>query len=116
MAVPILAAYGVVYHGGLAVRPVRAARPFIPLLMLPAVVGHGVTLVLVNVFPARRTRDLLSIIALGAAAASILLFRHDPAGAAGPPGGVPNLARLHRGAAHADVAAAAERVGDPARS
>jgi ABC-2 type transport system permease protein len=32
-------------------------------------------MVLVNVFPARRTRDLLSLIALGAAAGVILLFR-----------------------------------------
>src|SRR5205814_7297780 len=31
--------------------------------------------VLVNIFPARRTRDLLSIIALGAAGGVILLFR-----------------------------------------
>src|SRR5207245_367482 len=40
-----------------------------------AVVGSAVTLILVNVFPARRTRDLLSIIALGAAAGLILLLR-----------------------------------------
>jgi ABC-2 type transport system permease protein len=45
------------------------------LFLLPAVIGAVVTLVLVNVFPARRTRDLLSIIALGAAGVVILLFR-----------------------------------------
>src|SRR5437879_11746194 len=44
-------------------------------LILPAVLGCAVTLVLVNIFPARRTRDLLSIIALGAAGGVILLFR-----------------------------------------
>jgi ABC-2 type transport system permease protein len=43
--------------------------------VLPAVVGSAVTLILVNVFPARRTRDLLSIVALGAAGGVILLFR-----------------------------------------
>src|SRR2546422_6206724 len=37
----------------------------------------------------------------------------DPAGAAGVPRGVPQLARLHRGAPHADVAVPAERMGDP---
>ena len=74
MAVPILAAYGVVYKGGVLF-VFYAALAIVPLLILPAVVGSAVTLILVNVFPARRTRDLLSIIALGAAAGIILLFR-----------------------------------------
>jgi ABC-2 type transport system permease protein len=74
MAVPILAAYGVVYHGGLLFIP-YAVLAIVPLLLLPAVVGTAVTLILVNVFPARRTRDLLSIIAIGAAGGVILLFR-----------------------------------------
>lgn len=74
MAVPILAAYGVVYGGGLLFAP-WAAAIFLPSLLLPAVIGVAVTTILVNVFPARRTRDLLSIIALGAAAGVILLFR-----------------------------------------
>src|SRR2546422_9727807 len=46
-----------------------------PLLVLPAVAGTALTLVLVNIFPARRTRDLLSIVALGAVGVLILLFR-----------------------------------------
>ena len=74
MAVPIFAAYGVVYQGGLLF-PLVALAAFIPFIMLPAVIGSAVTTILVNVFPARRTRDLLSIIALGAAAGLILLFR-----------------------------------------
>ncbi len=74
MAVPILAAYGVVYGGGLLFAP-WAAAVFLPSLLMPAVIGVAVTTILVNVFPARRTRDLLSIIALGAAAGVILLFR-----------------------------------------
>jgi len=74
MSVPILAAYGVVYRGGLLFVPFALAV-LLPLLALPAVFGSALTLVLVNVFPARRTRDLLSIVALGAAAGVILLFR-----------------------------------------
>ena len=74
MIVPILAAYGVVYKGGVLFVP-YAILAVLPMLILPAVVGSAVTLVLVNVFPARRTRDLLSIIALGAAGGVILLFR-----------------------------------------
>ncbi len=74
MAVPVFAAYGVVFHGGPLFVPYAVLTMF-PLLLLPAAVGSALTLVLVNVFPARRTRDLLSIIALGAAAGVILLFR-----------------------------------------
>ncbi|HZI23199.1 MAG TPA: hypothetical protein VFD76_11795 [Gemmatimonadales bacterium] len=74
MAVPVFAAYGVVFRGGPLFVPYAVLTMF-PLLMLPAAVGSALTLVLVNVFPARRTRDLLSIIALGAAAGVILLFR-----------------------------------------
>ena len=74
MAVPIFAAYGIVYKGGLLFA-LYAPAVFLPSLLLPAVIGVAVTTILVNVFPARRTRDLLSIIALGAAAGVILLFR-----------------------------------------
>jgi ABC-2 type transport system permease protein len=74
MAVPILTAYGVIYHGGLLFIP-YAVLTIVPMLLLPAVVGCVVTLILVNIFPARRTRDLLSIIALGAAGGVIMLFR-----------------------------------------
>src|SRR5207253_2124825 len=74
MAVPIFAAYGVSYRGGLLFIP-YAVLTVLPLLALPAVAGSALTLVLVNIFPARRTRDLLSIVALGAAGGLILLFR-----------------------------------------
>jgi len=74
MAVPILTAYGVVYHGGWLFAGYAVLAIF-PMLVLPAVVGTAVTLILVNLFPARRTRDLLSLIALGAAGGVILLFR-----------------------------------------
>ena len=74
MAVPIFAAYGVVYRGG-PLFPLVVLGTLVPFLVMPAVIGSAVTTILVNVFPARRTRDLLSIIALGAAAGLILLFR-----------------------------------------
>jgi len=74
MTVPIIAAFGVIYHGGVLFYG-YATLILVPLLVLPAVVGSAATLILVNVFPARRTRDLLSIIALGAAGGVILLFR-----------------------------------------
>src|SRR3989454_8113250 len=74
MAVPIFAAYGVSYRGGLLFIP-YAVLTVLPLLALPAVAGSALTLILVNIFPARRTRDLLSIVALGAAGGLILLFR-----------------------------------------
>lgn len=74
MVVPILTAYGVVYKGGVLFG-LYALAAIVPMLILPAVLGCAITLVLVNVFPARRTRDLLSIIALGAAGGVILLFR-----------------------------------------
>jgi ABC-2 type transport system permease protein len=74
MAVPILTAYGVIYRGGVLFAGYATLAIF-PMLVLPAVLGCAITLILVNVFPARRTRDLLSIVALGAAGGVILLFR-----------------------------------------
>jgi len=74
MAVPIFAAYGVVYDGGWRF-PLVVLGVFVPLLLLPAVVGSATTLVLVNVFPARRTRDLLSVITIAAAGLLVMLFR-----------------------------------------
>ena len=55
--------------------PIIVLAVFLPLLMLPAVVGSATTLILVNVFPARRTRDLLSVITIAAAGILVLLFR-----------------------------------------
>ena len=74
MAVPIFTAYGVIYDGGWLF-PLYTLLVLVPLLALPAVIGSAVTLILVNVFPARRTRDLLSIVAIAAAGALVLLFR-----------------------------------------
>ena len=74
MAVPIFTAYGVIYGGGWLFG-FYATAIFFPLLVIPAVLGSALTLILVNVFPARRTRDLLSVIALCAAGGVVLLFR-----------------------------------------
>jgi ABC-2 type transport system permease protein len=74
MVVPILATYGVVYHGG-PVFPLIAIGAFLPYIMLPAIIGSAITLLLVNIFPARRTRDILSVIAILAAGAVVVLFR-----------------------------------------
>jgi ABC-2 type transport system permease protein len=74
MSVPIFAAYGVIYDGGW-VFPFFALAVLLPIVIMPTVVGSAITLILVNVFPARRTRDLLSVIALGAAGGVVLLFR-----------------------------------------
>jgi ABC-2 type transport system permease protein len=74
MAIPMFAAFGTAYHGGVLF-PLIVAAVFIPFLAVPAVIGSAITLTLVNVFPARRTRDILSVIAVLAAGGIVLLFR-----------------------------------------
>jgi ABC-2 type transport system permease protein len=74
LLVPILTAYGVSYQAG-PLYPVVAVLALAAYLVLPGVVGAAVTLVLVNVFPARRARDLLALVALLGAAALVALFR-----------------------------------------
>ncbi len=74
MAVPILAAYGVVYGAGVGYY-LLALGVTAAFLVLPAVLGSAFTLMLVNVFPARRTRDLLALIGLFAAAGVVSMFR-----------------------------------------
>jgi ABC-2 type transport system permease protein len=74
LAVPLLLAYGVVYAADMRYYALAAAT-LVPFLIIPAVVGSLVTLILVNVFPARRTRDLLALVGLFAAAGVVALFR-----------------------------------------
>jgi ABC-2 type transport system permease protein len=74
LLLPILAAYGQVYNGGWAYAAV-ALLALLAFLTIPAVLGSAVTLVLVNVFPARRARDLLALIGLLGAAAFVVLIR-----------------------------------------
>ena len=72
--IPVLSAYGVVYDGGLvfALVAILALGAY---LVLPAVTGAALTLLLVSIFPARRARDLLALVALFGAAALIALVR-----------------------------------------
>ena len=74
LAIPIFTAYGIVYDGGPWFWLV-ALGAFVPFLLLPGVIGAVITLVLVNVFPARRTRDLLSLVAIGAMAIVVVTLR-----------------------------------------
>ena len=74
MAVPIVAAYGVVYDGG-PIYPLVALATFLPFLAIPTTLGSALTLALVNLFPARRARDILSVIAVLSAAGIVVLFR-----------------------------------------
>jgi ABC-2 type transport system permease protein len=74
LALPIFTAYGIVYRGGFLF-PFVALAAFIPYLILPAVAGTAVTLVLVNIFPARRTRELLGLIASGALVIVLVALR-----------------------------------------
>jgi ABC-2 type transport system permease protein len=74
VATPVLTAYGITYHGGF-LYPLIAVAAIIPFLFIPAAIGSAVTLLLVNIFPARRTRDILGVIAILAAAGLVLIFR-----------------------------------------
>ena len=66
VATPVLTAYGIIYQGGF-LYPFVAIAAVLPFLFIPAAIGTAITLVLVNIFPARRTRDILSVIAVLAA-------------------------------------------------
>jgi ABC-2 type transport system permease protein len=74
MSIPLFSAFGVVYHGGW-LWPIIATGIMLPFILIPAAIGSALTLILVNVFPARRTRDILSLIAVFAAGGVVLLFR-----------------------------------------
>jgi ABC-2 type transport system permease protein len=74
LALPILTAYGTVFHGG-PLFPLVALAALVPYLVMPGVAGTIFTVLLVNVFPARRTRELLGLIGLGGVAVRVLVFR-----------------------------------------
>jgi ABC-2 type transport system permease protein len=74
LSLPIFTAYGIVYNGGLLF-PIVALAAFIPYLVMPAVLGTALTMVLVNVFPAKRTRELLTLIATGAVVIVVVSLR-----------------------------------------
>ena len=74
LALPILTAYGIVFSGG-PLFPFVAAAAIGPYLLLPAIAGTVFTVLLVNVFPARRTRELLGLVGLSALAIVVLVLR-----------------------------------------
>lgn len=74
LALPLLGAYGIAWDGG-PLFPLVAVAALVPMLVIPGVIGSAVTLVLVNVFPARRARDLLALVSIIAAGGLVLLLR-----------------------------------------
>jgi ABC-2 type transport system permease protein len=52
-----------------------AAVTIVPFVVIPVAIGAGVTLLLVNVFPARRARDILMLMGLVFAAGLVILLR-----------------------------------------
>jgi len=74
MLVPMLAAYWTVYDGGWSFIALSVAS-VLPFLVIPAAVGSATTLLLVRLFPARRSKDILGIIAVAAVGLVVLLLR-----------------------------------------
>jgi len=74
LLVPLVSAYGATWGAGPGFY-LLAAAAVLPFLVLPAVVGGAITLVLVNIFPARRTRDLLALIGILAVAGVVVMIR-----------------------------------------
>jgi ABC-2 type transport system permease protein len=73
-ALPAFLAYGVVHSSGPAFYVVTALT-LPPFLIIPAALGVCITSVLVTVFPARRTKDILVLLSVVAVAMLYLLFR-----------------------------------------
>lgn len=90
ICLPILVAYGQVYHGGPAFY-LTSAISLVPFFILLAAVGSAVTLLLVNVFPARRAKDILGVITVGAAGGVVVLIRLLRPEALAKPEGFRNL-------------------------
>jgi ABC-2 type transport system permease protein len=74
LALPVLAAYGIVYRGGM-LYPVAILGALTPFFLLPAIAGAAITLLMVNVVSARRAKELLSIVSIGAVGILVLLLR-----------------------------------------
>ena len=71
---PVLLAVGVVRCAG-ASYYATAALTLVPFVLIPVAVGSVVTLLLVNLFPARRARDILMLMGLLFAVGLILMLR-----------------------------------------
>jgi ABC-2 type transport system permease protein len=73
-AVPAFLAYGVVHETGPSFY-IATALVLPPFLVIPAAIGVTLTAILVNVFPARRTKDILLLLSVFAVALLYLMFR-----------------------------------------
>jgi ABC-2 type transport system permease protein len=72
--IPVLSAYAISFGASWSFLFI-AVPTVLALLVIPAVLGVALTLLLVNVFPARRARDVLALITLLGAAGLIVVFR-----------------------------------------
>lgn len=74
LAVPVWAAYGSVFDAGASYYAALVAV-IVPSVVLVSALGTLVAVAVVNLFPARRARDLLSLVALVFVAGMVVLFR-----------------------------------------
>jgi ABC-2 type transport system permease protein len=74
MAVPIFAALGRVFDAGWKFYA-GSLLTVIPLAMIPTAIGVIIAMLLVNLFVARRTRDILSFLSVAALGAMLIAFR-----------------------------------------
>jgi ABC-2 type transport system permease protein len=72
--IPVLAGVGLAHCAPLAYYPM-ALLAVTPFVMIPVAIGAAVTLLLVNIFPARRARDILMLMGLLFAGSLVLLLR-----------------------------------------
>ena len=76
LCVPIFAAYGWVYRASASIGFYLALpAAFIPFLIIPAAIGVLITMVLVNIFPARSAKDVLILIPIFFVAGAYFLWR-----------------------------------------
>ena len=73
-ALPACLAYGVAHGAGLAFYGMVAVT-LVPFVVIPAALGITVTVALVNVFPARRTKDIMVFLSIVLVAGLYILFR-----------------------------------------
>lgn len=73
-SLPIFLAYGMVYNASPMFYGV-CFLAFVPYLIISAALGVMITMVLVNIFPARRTRDILFLLSILFVVFLYLLFR-----------------------------------------
>jgi len=71
---PVLLGVGAAYCAG-PVYYLVALAALVPFILVPVAAGSVVTLLLVNIFPARRARDILMLLGLVFAASLVLLLR-----------------------------------------